>query len=237
MHIQWEAALLSVGFLTFGYWATPARADEWSKRTTFLFNEPVEVPGHVLVPGRYVFQLADLQANREVVQIFREDKKGMDHLVTTQIAVPDYHLRTPEQASVTFEERRSSSPEAVHSWWYPGDNYGWEFLYSKKQRLSVATNTAPAPAAPEPAPKVATAPPPAPPAETAAAPAPEPAQELVIVAQNEPPAQETPAPAEQPAAAPQTLPETSSNLPLAAGFGVLLVALGAGIFAVRRVPA
>jgi len=236
MHMKWGAALLSVGFLTLGYWATPARADDWNKRTTFTFNEPVEVPGHVLVPGRYVFQLADLQADRDVVEVFSEDQKGMDHLVTTQMAIPDYRVRTPEKASVTFEERRSSSPEAVHSWWYPGDNYGWEFIYPKAQQLQVAANTTPASAAPAPAPKPVAAPAPA---QTAAAPAPQPAPQPLTVAQNHPPAQATPAPAsaQPPAAPPQTLPQTSSDLPLAAGLGMLFVALGAGIFAVRRVHA
>ena len=29
----------------------------------------------------------------------------------------------------------SGSPEAIHSWFYPGDNTGWEFVYPKEQNL------------------------------------------------------------------------------------------------------
>ena len=37
----------------------PARADEWNKKTEFQFSAPVEIPGKILVPGRYVFELAN----------------------------------------------------------------------------------------------------------------------------------------------------------------------------------
>jgi outer membrane biosynthesis protein TonB len=233
MYIRLQAALLSAGLAALGYWATPAQADEWNKKTTFTFNQPVEVPGHVLTPGRYVFELADLQADRNVVQIFSEDNKGMDHLVTTQMAVPDYHLNTPVRPMVTFEERHSDSPEAVHSWAYPGDNYGWEFIYPKAQHLTVAANTTPAPVqpvAPAPAPKPAVAAAPAP----TPAPAAKPAEQPVTVAQSKPPAAPNPAPAQTPAAARKTLPQTASDLPLAAAFGTLLLALGMGTLISRR---
>lgn len=217
-------------------WAGPAHADEWNKKTTFKFDQPVEVPGYVLIPGQYVFRLADLTADRDVVQVFSEDQKGMDHLVTTAFAVPHYFERTPDRPIVTFEERHVNTPEAVHSWAYPGDNYGWEFVYPKSQRIQVAANTpppvAPAPVAPAPAPRSASAPP-AQSAPVATAPASRPPQQPVTIAQNKLPAtaQKTPPPAEQP----KTLPQTSSDLPLTAGLGTMLLALGAGILAYRRV--
>jgi LPXTG-motif cell wall-anchored protein len=239
MQIRLPAALLTAGLTVFAYCATPAIADEWNKRTTFTFNQPVEVPGHVLVPGQYVFELANLQADRNVVQIFSQDHKGMDRLVTTQMAVPDYHLNTPQHASVTFEERKSDSPEAVHSWSYPGDNYGWEFIYPKAQQLTIAENTIPAPVhaavpAPAPEPAVAAAPPPKR-AEAAPTPVTKPAEQPVTLAQNKPPAAQNQAPAQLPAAAaPKTLPQTGSDLPLGATFGALLLALGAGTLAIKR---
>ena len=56
------------------WFAPTARADEWDKRTVMTFNEPVEMPGQVLPAGTYVFKLADLQADRTVVQTFTEDQ-------------------------------------------------------------------------------------------------------------------------------------------------------------------
>lgn len=238
MNIKLQAALFSVGLATLGLWATPAQADEWNKRTTLTFDQPIEVPGHVLTPGRYVFQLADLSSDRDVVQIFSEDKQGMDHLVTTLMAVPDYTVRTPEKSMFTFEERHVTSPEALHAWFYPGDNYGWEFVYPKSERLLAAANTAPAPVRPAPPPAVTPAPKPV--AQTAkpavTKPAPKPVEHPATVAQNRPPASQSSASrsAQPPAKTPQRLPQTASNVPLVAGFGSLMMLLGLGLMLGRR---
>jgi LPXTG-motif cell wall-anchored protein len=230
MNIKLLAAFFSAGLATLCYWVPPALADEWNKKTIFTFDEPVEVPGHVLMPGKYVFELADLSSDRNVVQIFSEDKNGVDHLVTTAMAVGAYQWNTPDKPEVTFEERHTNSPEAVHKWFYPGDNYGWEFVYPRAERL-VASNTTPAPRATPvqsaaPAPKApVTAPPPQ---RVAAAPARKPTPSAVV-AQNQAP----PPPSKPPATSP-TLPKTASNLPLTTGLGALFMALGLGLLAGRR---
>lgn len=232
MKITLQTACVSVGLAAFGYLAASAQADAWNKKTILKFNQPVEVPGHVLTPGTYVFQLADSSADRNVVQIFSEDKKGMDHLVTTTMAIPDYRVATPVKTEVTFEERHSNTPEAVHSWFYPGDNYGWQFLYPKGQTLQVAKNTRPTTPVTRASKGAATL--------SAAMKAaaintptskpevvkPEPKPLPVTLAQNRPPATFAP----QPSAAKQgELPKTASNLPLEVAIGLFLLAVGAGI--------
>jgi hypothetical protein len=223
MSFKLHAALFTVGLMSFVYCVTPAVADEWDKMTTFHFTQPVEVPGHVLIPGTYVFKLADLSSDRDVVEIFSQDQRGMDHLVTTVLAIPAYEVRTPDRPMITFEERHVNTPEAVHTWYYPGDNYGWEFAYPKGQTLQVAANTPPPPAAtPAPAPAPA-------PAPVAAAPQPAPPapQETVVIAQNQGPA---PAPAPSVTTpAPQELPKTASDFPLTALLGLMLMGGGAGV--------
>ena len=107
----------------------PLLADEWNKRTEFRFSEPVQIPGQTLAAGKYVFQLADSESDRNIVQIFSEDSNGNENLVTTLMAIPDYSDKTPDKPVVHFEERPSGSPEAIHSWFYPGENTGWEFVY------------------------------------------------------------------------------------------------------------
>ena len=232
MKITLQTACVSVGLAAFGYLAASAQADAWNKKTILKFNRPVQVPGHVLTPGTYVFQLADPSADRNVVQIFSEDKKGMDHLVTTTMAIPDYRVATPVKTEVTFEERHSNTPEAVHSWFYPGDNYGWQFLYPKGQTLQVAKNTRPttpvtraskAAATGSAATKAAATNTPTSKPEVAQ---PEPKPLPVTLAQNRPPATSAPQP---PAAKPGELPKTASNLPLEVAIGLFLLAVGAGI--------
>jgi hypothetical protein len=232
MSSKFLIALFSTGLAASCYWVTPAFADEWNKKTTLTFDHPVEVPGHVLTPGKYIFQLADLSSDRDVVQIFSEDKKGMDHLVTTVMAVPTYQLNTPEKPEITFEERHLSTPEAVHTWFYPGDNYGWEFVYPKAQRLLAANKTEPVtqPVTPAPIPTTKPAVTAASPQPAATAPAPKPAEQPVTVAQNRAPAPQS----TQPPATPRTLPKTASSLPFETGLGGLMMAIGMALLALRR---
>ena len=125
------------------------------------------------------------------------------------------------------------SPEAIRAWFYPGDNFGQEFVYKKHRGDELAQTTkqtiqteeenevAEVPAEPAPAPV----------ADVVAAPSPEPAP--VVIAQNEPPA--PPAPVEQ-EPAPQTLPQTASDIPLLALMGLLSVGAAFGVrsFATRN---
>jgi hypothetical protein len=111
----------------------PAMADEMNKRTEFQFSAPVEIPGKVLDPGKYVFELPNDQSDRNIVQVFSEDSNGKESLVATLQTIPDYVSNTPDKPLIHFEERPSGSPEAIHSWFYPGENTGWEFVYPKAE--------------------------------------------------------------------------------------------------------
>ena len=110
-------------------------ADEWDKATKLTFSEPVEVPGVVLVAGTYWFTLADNDSDRNIVQIWNEDRT---RLVTTILAIPDYRLKPTDKTVVHFEERPSDQLEAIHSWFYPGANYGEEFVYPKPRAVQLA---------------------------------------------------------------------------------------------------
>jgi hypothetical protein len=120
------------------FFTATARADEYDKETTLTFNEPVEIPGHVLQAGSYVFKLADGESNRNIVQVFTHDQKN---LIATVLALPDSRLEPADNTIVTFEERPSGSPEAVHSWFYPGDTEGFEFAYpDSEERLAAKSS-------------------------------------------------------------------------------------------------
>ena len=103
------------------------RADEWNKKTVVTFGDSVEIPGQVLPAGTYVFRLADSASNRHVVQIWRDDSQ----LLATILTVADYRLDTEDRPMFEFEERPSDSPMALHSWFYPGDNTGQQFVYPR----------------------------------------------------------------------------------------------------------
>jgi len=129
MNIKLTALCLGGFFALMSFVARPVLADEWNKKTEFQFSAPVQIPGKTLAPGKYVFQLADSESDRNIVQIFSEDSDGNENLVATLMAIPDYIEQTPDKPIVHFGERPSGSPEAIHSWFYPGENTGWEFIY------------------------------------------------------------------------------------------------------------
>jgi hypothetical protein len=127
------AVLLFAGFYT-------ARADEWDKATKVTFGEAVMVPGQTLQPGTYYFKLLDSQADRHIVQIFNEDHT---QLITTIMAIPNYRLQPTDKTVITYSERPSGQPVALEAWFYPGDNFGQQFVYPKSvaEELSKLNNT------------------------------------------------------------------------------------------------
>jgi LPXTG-motif cell wall-anchored protein len=200
-----------------------AKADAWDQKTIFTFSAPVEIPGQVLTPGTYVFKLADSQSDRNIVQVFN---KNENHLYGTFLAIPDYRLRPTGKPVITFEERAAGAPPAVKAWFYPGDNYGHEFLYHKVRAVETAqaTNTAPPPVENQSAQN--TAPPPTS-APEVSAPNNEP-----LTAQNSTQgeaareATQPPPPQTESQAPPQTLPQTASSYPLLGLLGLLSLASG-----------
>jgi hypothetical protein len=122
------------------------RADEWNQKTVFTFSGSVEVPGQVLGAGTYVFKLADSASDRNIVQVFNKDE---NHLYGTFLAIPDYRIRPADKPIITFEERPAGSPEAIKAWFYPGENYGHDFVYPKPKAVALAkANNAPVPSMP-----------------------------------------------------------------------------------------
>ena len=94
MKNKWNAIGLG-GLLTLSFLVTkPVMADEWNKKTEFQFNAPVEIPGRVLTPGRYVFEIAESQTERSMVEVFSEDSNGKENLIATLMAIPDRTLNT-----------------------------------------------------------------------------------------------------------------------------------------------
>jgi hypothetical protein len=224
-------ALVSAAF------APAVKASEWDKKTTITFSAPVEIPGvhlkgwGVLPAGTYVFKILDSRSDRHIVQIFNTDET---QCYATILAIPNYRLTATGKTVVTFRERPAGEPEALRAWFYPGKNWGEEFVYPKAKAVELAktTNTpvlflaaeipveveAPIKTADEPvvvqmkqAPIMAI----------------KPTGEEVAVAEvvTAPPALELQADITPTHAAPAELPQTAGWLPLIALFGML--ALGA----------
>jgi hypothetical protein len=64
--------------------------------------------------------------------------KDENRIMGTFLTIPDYRMKTPEKALVEFAERPAGSPPAIKSWFYPGENYGNEFVYPKTRAVALA---------------------------------------------------------------------------------------------------
>lgn len=209
--------------------STGARADEWNRKTVMTFSGPVEIPGvhlkgwGVLPAGTYVFKILDSQAARHIVQIFNKDETVV---YATILAIPNYRLNATGKTVVTFSERPAGEPEALRAWFYPGRNWGEEFVYPRAKAVELAktgntlvlATSADLPVEVE-KPILTVNEPEVVQLKQAPVVAVKPTGEEVELAQAV-----TPPPAEAPVvaqAAPATLPATGSSLPLVALFGLL----------------
>ena len=126
--------------------APSAKADAWNRKTTITFSAPVEIPGvhlrgwGVLPAGTYVFKILDSQSDRHIVQIFNKEET---EVYATILAIPNYRLKATDKTVMTFSERPAGQPEALRAWFYPGRNWGEEFVYPKARAMELAkiTNT------------------------------------------------------------------------------------------------
>ncbi len=189
------------------------------------------------------FKLLDSQSDRHIVQVFDKDGK---HLITTILAVPNYRLQPTGKSKFSFWEVPAGQPPAMRAWFYPGDNFGQEFVYPKNMstqiaasaKMAVPTTTAQSAEEYKTAPITATS-------ETGASssldtntytpiesanatakaePAPAPAPVVTPEPTPTPAPQEvvaTPAPEPQAAPVPTELPQTASSVPLIGLAGIV----------------
>jgi hypothetical protein len=126
--------------------APNVKADDWNRKTVITFSAPVEIPGvhlvgwGVLPAGTYVFKILDSQSDRHIVQIFSKDELTV---YATILAIPNFRLKATDKTVMTFRERPVGQPEALRAWFYPGRNWGEEFVYPKAKAIEIAkaTNT------------------------------------------------------------------------------------------------
>lgn len=115
-----------------------ARADQWNKTTDVTFSGPVEIPGKVLTPGTYVFKLLNNSSDRNIVEIFNKDQT---QLYATIMGITDYRLTPTGHTVINFEEEPAGNPEAIKDWFYPGSEYGVQFVYPHDQAVRIAKRT------------------------------------------------------------------------------------------------
>ncbi len=87
-------------------------------------NNPIQIQGKVLAPGRYVMRLLDSPSDRNIVQIFDADETKLEMTVLANSA---FRPEPTGDTRFTFYETANGQVQALRTWFYPGDNYGIEF--------------------------------------------------------------------------------------------------------------
>ncbi len=227
MKVAKTAWFVLILFLLGAVVATPARADQWNKKTIVTFSQPVEVPGNMVLPaGKYVFKLLDSLSYRHIVQIWNEDETK---LFTTILAIPNYRLEPTGETAIEFRERPGTQPQALRAWFYPGDSFGQEFAYPEKRALQLAeasNEIVPAETA-EPTPEnLKTVP--------LVAATPSQKEEPIAEAIQTTPLPEKTAPAPPVVAEAKQLPTTASVVPLVGLLGLVSIGLAFGLRALTK---
>lgn len=101
------------------------KASETDKKTVITVSQAIAVEETVLPAGKYVLRLLSSSASRDIVQIYNAEET---QLITTIQAIPAYRLRPTGDTMFSFYEAPAGQPSGLHTWFYPGDNSGFEFL-------------------------------------------------------------------------------------------------------------
>jgi hypothetical protein len=126
------AAVLALGL------ATAAHADGWNKLTYLTFSGPVSMPGITLPAGTYRFELMDPENSRRVIRV--SDKDGTNQYGIF-LSISDQKLEPSDNPMVMFRETAAGTPQAIRAWFYPGETYGYEFVYPHDQAMKIAKAT------------------------------------------------------------------------------------------------
>ena len=131
-------ALMSVVF------SPGAKADDWNRKTMIDFQRtggdsgsPPQGMGRVA--GRH---LCVQDPGLTVRPPHRADlQRGRKTVYATILAIPNYRLKATDKTVITFRERPAGEPEALRAWFYPGRNWGEEFVYPKARAVELAKTT------------------------------------------------------------------------------------------------
>jgi hypothetical protein len=112
-------------------------ADELNKSTTITIDQSIDVQGIVLPAGSYVIKRLRSSTDPRTVQLFNAAE---NHLITTVLALAAYRVTPTDDSKFTFYEVAPGQPSALHTWFYPGDNDGFEFRAPRNNSVANSTH-------------------------------------------------------------------------------------------------
>ena len=102
-----------------------ASAEGFSMGNIAIFDQPVEIPGHVLPAGSYAF----VERGSSVVQVWDKDQTKLLATLITNAA--EQSRFSDERQEFEFEKGKTDSPMELKAWFKNSGMLGHEFIYEK----------------------------------------------------------------------------------------------------------
>jgi hypothetical protein len=113
---------------------TPSlRADESDKTTYITTNQPLQIQGTLLAPGRHMLKLGNPDSDRHTVQVFSADGTELETIIQ---AIPAYRVELSDATQLILANPQDGQPATLKFWFYPGDNSGLEFVIPKTSSVN-----------------------------------------------------------------------------------------------------
>ena len=118
--------------------APTANAGQVNEATRITFNQPVQIPGNMVLPGgSYWFVMSNDPATHNFVRIYGAHRT---HLITIVDVLPTLRAESTNRTELTFAEQSRTRPIALLDWFYPGRLTGHEFVYATHLQRRLAEN-------------------------------------------------------------------------------------------------
>ena len=120
-------AALAIGLMSSSF-VPSLKASESDEKTVITISQPISVEGTVLPADTYVLKLLDTFSSRDIVSIFNGDET---QLIMTVLAIHADRLRPSGEPEFSFYDSEDGKPAALHTWFYPGESNGFEFVRAR----------------------------------------------------------------------------------------------------------
>jgi hypothetical protein len=120
---KWVA--ISFCILMLGFVAIPsAKADSWNQDIRFTVSKaPLEIPGHVLPPGKYDMRFLNFDHDFVFVRTAKGEPIGFFDVV------PIYRGNVTDNVKLGLSKANKGRPARLTRFYYPEMNTGYEFMY------------------------------------------------------------------------------------------------------------
>jgi hypothetical protein len=113
-----------------------AHASVANQMSRLTFNRAVQLPGDTVLPaGTYWFKIVNNKALPNAVVIYNKTRTKVEAAELTETA---YRAKPRGRTELTLAGGSGNQPPMIVKWFYPGMDYGHQFVYSQRAQRRIA---------------------------------------------------------------------------------------------------